>query len=409
MCGGGSSGHLLHQPSVPHVNRAPSDGRHLGVVADHHDRAALPVELVQDGQDVAAGGRVQVASRFVGEDQVRVGHQGARDRDALLLASRELGRKMVDPIGEADHVQSLERKRLPIAAVAVEKRQLHVAPRGELGGQLELLEDEPDAAVADVRKLRLAEPADVLAGEPVAAGGWSVEAAEDVHQRRLARPRRAHDREELASADQQREVAQRSDFGVAGSVDFGDRFQLDERLHAHPPAGARPVPPDPPRVPPVPSAVPVPLLGTELEITAMTTVSPSLSPDRISMRVGAEAPVVTETDLGWPFTRIWTVLPAAVVCTALTGTVRTCTTWLVTIVAVADTPGLIELLVSVSWADTPNVATPEAMVAAGEMAVTFPCSACAEPAGVTSTVWPSATRLTCASLTVPVISYDPGV
>ena len=36
-------------------------------------------------------------------------------------------------------------------------------------------------------------------------------------------------------------------------------------------------------------------------------------------------------------------------------------------VAVAEIPGLIELLVSVSWAVTTNVATPELMVAAGEI------------------------------------------
>ena len=144
------------------------------------------------------------------------------------------------------------------------------------------------------------------------------------------------------------------------------------------------------------------LLGTELEITAITTVWLSCSPETIWMRVGSDAPVVTTTDLGWPLTRTSTVLPVAVVCTALTGTVRTCTTWLVTMVAVAEMPGLIDLLVSVSCAVTPNVATPEEMVAAGEMAVTLPCSAWLEPAGVTATVCPMATRFTWASLTVPV-------
>ena len=77
--------------------------------------------------------------------------------------------------------------------------------------------------------------------------------------------------------------------------------------------------------------------------------------------------------------------------------------------AVAEIPGLIELLVSVNWAVTTNVATPELMVAAGEIAVTLPCSAWFEPAGVTWTVWPTATRFTWASLTVPVTSYEPGL
>ena len=48
--------------------------------------------------------------------------------------------------------------------------------------------------------------------------------------------------------------------------------------------------------------------------------------------------------------------------------------------AVAEMPGLIELLVSVSCAVTPNVATPELIVAAGEIAVTLPSKAWVEPA-----------------------------
>ena len=47
----------------------------------------------------AVDGRVQVAGRLVGEDQLWVGDQGAGHRDALLLAAGELARPVVDPVG----------------------------------------------------------------------------------------------------------------------------------------------------------------------------------------------------------------------------------------------------------------------------------------------------------------------
>ena len=56
------------------------------IVRHHHDRLAeILVELRKHGQDVLRGGGVEVAGGLVGEDQGRVGDDGAGDGDALLL------------------------------------------------------------------------------------------------------------------------------------------------------------------------------------------------------------------------------------------------------------------------------------------------------------------------------------
>ena len=47
-------------------------------------------ELLEERHDLDAGLRVEVAGRLVGEDDLRLADQRARDRDALLLAAREL-------------------------------------------------------------------------------------------------------------------------------------------------------------------------------------------------------------------------------------------------------------------------------------------------------------------------------
>ena len=64
------------------------------VVRHQHDRVALVVQRAQQGEDLVAGARVEVAGRLVGEDQARPADQRARDRDALALAAGELGGQM---------------------------------------------------------------------------------------------------------------------------------------------------------------------------------------------------------------------------------------------------------------------------------------------------------------------------
>jgi hypothetical protein len=84
------------------VDGSPRDRRDLGIVRDDDDGAALLVQVAEQRQDVAARCRVQVSGGLVRQDEVGVGHESARDGHALLLASRELGRPVVDPVGEAD-------------------------------------------------------------------------------------------------------------------------------------------------------------------------------------------------------------------------------------------------------------------------------------------------------------------
>jgi hypothetical protein len=60
-----------------------------------HDRAALPGELAQQRQDGGAGLDVEVPRRLVGQQQRRIVDQRAGDREALLLAAREVVRERV--------------------------------------------------------------------------------------------------------------------------------------------------------------------------------------------------------------------------------------------------------------------------------------------------------------------------
>jgi len=141
---------------------------------------------------------------------------------------------VLGPILQAD---GGERGHRPAAAlggrdrpiVRVEQRQLHVFDRGGARQQVESLEHEPDLAVANRRQLVVREVGDVTAVEQVASARRAVEAAEDVHERRLAGPGRPDDGDELAPADVEGDAAEGVHRRALHGVGLGDVVRGDQR------------------------------------------------------------------------------------------------------------------------------------------------------------------------------------
>ena len=85
------------------MDRARAKRRGLRIVRDHDDSFAnLPAEHLQNLQNVVSGLRIQVAGRFIRDHEHRVGHEGPRNRHALLLSAGKLLGQMLRPIPEAD-------------------------------------------------------------------------------------------------------------------------------------------------------------------------------------------------------------------------------------------------------------------------------------------------------------------
>ena len=110
------------------------------------------------------------------------------------------------------------------------ERQADILDGAGAGQKVEALEDEAEPLAADAGEVRLAQPRDIDALEEIVAAGRPVEAAENGHQRRFARARRAHDGDELAALDRQADAAQRFDLDVADDEGAGDILDLDDRL-----------------------------------------------------------------------------------------------------------------------------------------------------------------------------------
>ena len=116
-----------------------------------------------------ARGRVEVSGRLVGEDDVGVHGQGAGDGDALHLAAGELGRLVLHAVARPTRASSSAHALAPLPGrhAAEQQRQLHVLVGRDLRQQIEVLEDEADAAVADLGELVAGDARDVLAAEVV--------------------------------------------------------------------------------------------------------------------------------------------------------------------------------------------------------------------------------------------------
>ncbi len=84
---------LLHDQAVVEEEDPVGDRGCARLVRDHHGCLAVAVGRVpHELEDLAARLRVEVPGRLVGEEDRRPRDERARDRDALLLAARELRR-----------------------------------------------------------------------------------------------------------------------------------------------------------------------------------------------------------------------------------------------------------------------------------------------------------------------------
>ena len=207
-------GHHLVRPPDPeaavHQVQHPVHQRQdrVDLVGDEHDGGAgRPPPLVDQRGDAGLVGQVEREQRLVAQQHGRVADQRLGHPQPLLLAAGEAPDRRVRVARAADRGQrrvhpgpahpapaEADARPVPVQAepdeVAPAQRQVRV--------QRLLLRD-----VADVR----AAPPRFPAGDPHLARGQRLEPEQHAHQRGLARPVGAEDRDELAGLDVEVEAA----------------------------------------------------------------------------------------------------------------------------------------------------------------------------------------------------------
>ena len=199
----------------------------LGVVRDHDDEAVAG-HVAQQIHDLHARLGVEGARGFVGQQDLRVIDEGARDGDALHLAARHLRGLLVDVVLQADAFKSVEGALAALGAGDAREGQcqLDVRENALVGDQVVGLEDESDAVVAvGVPVARLVVFRRNAIDDEVAALE-AVEAADDVEHRRLAGAGLAQHGHKLVVAERHGDLVERHLHEVGGLVGLDDLLEL---------------------------------------------------------------------------------------------------------------------------------------------------------------------------------------
>lgn len=133
---------------------------------------------------------------------------------------------MIEAFGEAYFLGQLHGAGAALggAHAHVEHGDFEVFQHGELLDEVEILEDESDAAASDFGEFVVVEAADVDAAQDIAAAGGLIEAANDVHEGGFARSAGAHDGGIFAFDEIDIDGAKGGDFDVGAGfvIDLGE-------------------------------------------------------------------------------------------------------------------------------------------------------------------------------------------
>lgn len=162
------------------------------VVRGHQHRGPRSVEPAEQIHDVARQGGVEVAGRLVREQQLRLGHDGARDAHPLLLATRQGRRKGLLPMQQTDLAQ--RRAHAPPhfltgRPAGDDERQRHVVEDGSFRQQAVVLKDQPHPPPMP-RNLAARQMRQLIAANLNLSAAGPLEQGDQPQQRALPGPER---------------------------------------------------------------------------------------------------------------------------------------------------------------------------------------------------------------------------
>jgi hypothetical protein len=142
------------------------------------------MKTIEKAEDLVAGRRVEVTSRFVGEKNARSNNECACNGYTLTLSAGKLVWTVVFPLREPD-----EFKRLFCATATfsrtnarVDQREFDVVECVRSGKEIERLENKTDTPIPDLRELTIGHSPHVFARQQVSALRRRVETTEEMHE-----------------------------------------------------------------------------------------------------------------------------------------------------------------------------------------------------------------------------------
>ncbi len=234
---GGTADHDASR--LQHVGAGGEGERAACVLLDEQHGHSLGVDAAEHPENLPGEKRGEAERGLVEEQQARADHEGARDREHLLLASRQRARGLACALAKDGKERERALRRLgdarPRHGMAAHEQ---VLVHGELGEDFAPLGHVADAGGDDGVGRRAG---DVAAVEDNAPRVGAHEARDRPQGGALAAAVGAEERHDLARADRERHVLQRAALAI------GDRhgIQREEATHSVTRWG-----PDTPRPPP---------------------------------------------------------------------------------------------------------------------------------------------------------------
>ena len=193
-----------------------------------HDDELIFCDLLQQIHDLHARFTVERAGRLVGEQDVGIVDDCARDGHALHLTAGHLVWRLVKLAAKPDLFQRLDGARAPLLTgdAGERQRELDVGQHALVRDEVVALKDKADGVVAVCVPVAVVVLLGGAAVDDEVAGGIAVQTADDVQQRGLAAAGLAQNRDELALTEGNVDTFERFDLRCAGFVNFGDGFQF---------------------------------------------------------------------------------------------------------------------------------------------------------------------------------------
>ena len=119
-------------------------------MGDLDDGRALSVEFLEKLHDLLRLAGVEVAGRFVGQDELWLGDDRARDRDELLLAAGELARVEIFFSDDRETIKGIGDKSgaFRFAVTSIREGNVEIFVDGQVVEQVVVLKNEPNLLVA---------------------------------------------------------------------------------------------------------------------------------------------------------------------------------------------------------------------------------------------------------------------
>ena len=201
------------------------------VMGDEHHRMALPMQVLQHSQHLAAGVAVQRAGGLIRQQDIRVVDQRTGNGNALHLAAGHFAGVLVQLIAQPHLLQRLGGAALALCArdAGNGQGQLHVGQNGLMGDQVVALEHKADGVVAVGVPIAVGV---LFGGDPVddkVTAVVPIQAADDVQQGGLAGAAGAQNGHEFVVPQVQTDVVQCVLHQLAGLIFFVDLFELEHK------------------------------------------------------------------------------------------------------------------------------------------------------------------------------------